>query len=639
MSKYISKKNFWGTIFRINKEVSRYGTPYWLGLFFGFLRAALFTSGTFLLGLITERFFKTKNNINLQENFLSQSKLFGFDISVEISFYILISILIAIFILYTISSVIQIKLMTNLGNKAVYNMRMKGFSNLQKMHIDYYDTTKNGELISRLSNDSNNAELALTQSLVFIPTSIFNFFLSFFFMLFLSVTATLIAVSIFALMISSAYFLLKHNITNRTINIQLFGEMTSHLEEYIANKNLINSFNQTENVIKKFEKINNKTYISNKKVYNYSNLTFPVYNISANVAIVAAIVFGVVCKIYNIPAYGIDITGAGKQATFGAGFLISFINLMWNFSSTVNDLIERANVIILGVASSKRLYELNDLKTPYYPLNYKLFPTNEDFTIEFDNVYFRYDKNIDHYETKGISFKVKKGQHIAIVGPTGCGKTTLINLLAKFYDIESGEIKVDKKKVIAGEIYINNIPYSQINSKNLRDNMSIVLQDTFLFNDTVKNNIKISNKNATDDEIQQAISITGIDDKINNLKNGLDTIIGEKYTSLSNGEGQLIDISRVLLVNKDIVIFDEATSNLDTETEQQVYKAMDSFMKNKTSFVIAHRLSTIIKADLIIVMNEGEIVERGTHKELLEKNGFYAQMYSTQINNILSVKE
>lgn len=635
MSRYIPKKTFLMTLFRINKEVSKYGAPYWIGLFFGFFRSILFTGSTFLLGSITERFFRPKEQVTLYDYFKSQTSLLGYKMSIEFSFYIMLSILIFLFILYALSSVIQIRIMSKLGNKVVYNMRMRGFNNLQKMHIDYYDTTKNGELISRLSNDSNNAELAITQSLIFIPTSIFNLILSFVFIFLLSVTAALIAFISFMSVISLAYFLLKKNIINRTINIELFGEMTSHLEEYISNKNLISSSNQVENVIKKFEKINNDTYISNRNVYNYSTLTFPLYNIAVNIAIVAAVGFGVYCQINNIPTYGIDITGSNQTPVFGVGFLISFINLMWNFGNTINDLIERANIIILGVASSKRLYELNDLQTPYYPSDYKLFPTNEEFVIKFDNVYFRYDKNGNNYQTKGVSFEVKKGQHVALVGSTGCGKTTLINLLTKFYDIERGQICVDNKIIDAGEIYINNIPYSQINSKNLRNNMSIVLQDTFLFNNSIKNNITISNPNATEDEISKAISIIGMESKINNLKEGIESIIGDKFTTLSNGEAQLIDISRVLLVNKDIVIFDEATSNLDTETEQQVYKAMDDFMKNKTSFIIAHRLSTIINADLIIVMNQGQIIERGTHKELLELDGFYAKMYNTQVNNAL----
>ncbi|MGV2393635.1 UNVERIFIED_CONTAM: ATP-binding cassette domain-containing protein [Campylobacter lari] len=295
-----------------------------------------------------------------------------------------------------------------------------------------------------------------------------------------------------------------------------------------------------------------------------------------------------------------------------AGFVIGYINLLFGYTSTVQTFFNVIFSIQIGVASTRRIFKLLNLVPPAPIKNPIYLDDNLKGEIIFQNVSFRYDQNSEKYQLKNASFYAKPGQTIAIVGPTGAGKTTIINLLSKFYDYEAGSIKIDG-------IELKDIP-----KENLRDYMAVVLQDSFLFNDTIMNNLKVSNPKATDQDVIDAANITSAHNFILKNEKGYETVIENNGANLSQGERQLLSITRSILGNKKMLILDEATSNVDSNTEKIIQTALnDQILKGKTSFVIAHRLSTIKNADLILVINDGEIIEKGNHESLIAKKGYY----------------
>ncbi|WP_027334309.1 ABC transporter ATP-binding protein [Mycoplasma elephantis] len=607
------------TTFKIIKGISSNKKTFFLVIFLALCRAICYTTSVWFTGQIINSFLTPDLNAGSSDN-----ERFENLINNPSNFYISITLLIGVTIGYLLSSLLQLFFTTKLSNGLILNIRKKVFSNIQKMHIDYFDTNKSGELISRLSNDVEVFEMGLTNIMIEFFTSFFNLIFSLLFMLLISPTLTFIVIIIFYVLLAITILLLKKMRKAYRARQKYFGELSAYIEEMISNKKIVTSFNQYDKVIHDFNKINSKLAKQNLLGYTYNSLLQPNYSFAVNIALAIGLCLIMVFYRFNIPTFGIS--------TWSVGVTVAFINLLWNFCGTTFDMLMQVGNYIMGVSAAERVYELYDLKTPYYPKDFEKLPSNLHANIEFKNVYFRYDKKSSNFQAKNISFEVKPGQTVALVGPTGAGKTTIINLLTKFYDVERNKIIINGKEIIPGDIYINKIPYSKINSKDLRNHMSIVLQDTFIFKDTIKNNILVSNNKATIDDIIKATKVAEIHDKIENFDNKYETIISNDSSFFSKGEKQLLDISRVILSNNEIVVFDEATSNLDTSTEKKVYKAMDDFKKGKTSFVIAHRLSTIINADLILVVNDGQIIESGKHNELLECNGFYADMYKTQMN-------
>lgn len=625
------KKSLIPTFIRLAKDFNKDAKLFHPALFLAFLRAILFTAGTWFVGKAVDIFFNpTVKQVFFGHQMTPDNKLSFF--------WITMGVLIGIFVIYCISAVVQMRLMVIVSNNSVNRFRQQAFANLQKMHIDYYDTRPSGNMISILSNDIDNMEMGITQGLNDTTTSFFNLIFSAVFMLLMSVSLTVISLLIFAILMSFTIVLLKIIRKNFIKQQKRLGDLNTFVEEMISNKKIISSFKQSDNIVDKFEFFNNRMYSSNKKAGIATNLMYPNYSFAASASILSACAIGFAYSHFNVPTWGFDII-LGTPTVVTGGFLIGFTGLSWNLTGTINDILTQSSNIILAASSFDRLSELIDLDVPTYSKDLVKLDENIDAEIEFKNVYFRYDRKSTNFQVKNMSFKVKPGQMVALVGPTGAGKTTIINLLTKFYDIERKPFEMNGKMITPGDIYINGIPYKDINSKNLRNHMSIVLQDTFLFEDTIRNNIKISSPQATDDEILQAVKMAKIEREIMNTSKGFDTMIGSDASNFSKGQNQLLDISRVILSNNNIVVFDEATSNLDTKTEKQVYKAMDKFMKDKTAFVIAHRLSTIVEADMILVIDDGQIIENGTHDQLLTLNGFYANLYNTQMNRMAQAKD
>lgn len=620
--------NFWKTVKKLFKEANYNKPLFAFAVFLSFLRALCFTGGTWVTGKIVDLFLTPDKLAPVSSN--GRPNFFHYYIDHTNLFFIWLGFLFTIFIIYALVAYFQMFLMIRISNQAVLRIRNKAFNNLQKMHIDYYDTRKSGDLISRLSNDVDSLELGFTNGLTESTTAFFNLMFSIIFMAIMSVSLTLISVFVFCLLMIVSFILLKKLKDVYALQQKSLGEINAYLEEIITNKKIVSSFQKFDLVAKEFEKHNHNYFKITTKSNIMSNMTYPNYNLAIELTILVFIAISMVFYVYGIPTWG------SSQIT--AGFLLAFINLLWNFGGTINDMLMQSINIILGVSAANRVFQISEMEPPHYPDTLQKLPESFAPEIEFKNVYFRYNRNSSNFQTKNVSFKVKPNQMIALVGPTGAGKTTIINLLTKFYDIEREPFEVNGKKVVPGDIYINGIPYSQINSKDLRNHMSIVLQDTFLFKDTIKNNIIISQPNATYEDIKKATQITKMHDKIKSLPDGYNSIMDGESSLFSKGQNQLLDISRVILSNNNIVIFDEATSNLDTKTEKQVYRAMDQFMKNKTSFVIAHRLSTIVDADLILVIDDGQIVEQGSHDELLKLNGVYSNMYNTQMDRIMKAK-
>ncbi|UUD37003.1 ABC-type multidrug/protein/lipid transport system ATPase component [Mycoplasmopsis californica] len=612
-------KNLKQTTFKIVKEIAKDKVKFPLVVFLALLRAICFTCGAWFTGVIIDQFLTPDLAAGPTDGDRFKKLIEGPN-----SFFISVGILILITIVYITVSAVQLMITIKLTNVSIMNIRKRAFHNIQKMHIDYFDTNKSGELISRLNNDVEMFEVGLTNILIEFFTSVFNLFFSLVFMMLISPTLTLITVVIFYIFLSTSLILLKKMRKIYAQRQKKFGELNAYIEEMISNKKIIASFNQYDKVVKDFNKINGALAKQNYWGYTYNSLLQPNYDFAVKIAIAISLCLVMIFHRFNTPSFG--------MRAWSAGSTIAFVNLMWNFGGTSFDMLMQVGNYIMGVSAAERVYELYDLKTPQYTKDYVKLPDDLKASIEFKNVYFRYDKTSNNFQVKDISFKIDAGKTVALVGPTGAGKTTIINLLTKFYEIERETLNINGEKIVPGDIYINGIPYNKINSKDLRNHMSIVLQDTFIFKDTIKNNISVSDHEATDQDIIEAAKIANIHDKIDRLVNKYDTIISEDSSIFSKGEKQLLDISRVVLSNNNIVVFDEATSNLDTITEKKVYAAMDGFRKGKTSFVIAHRLSTIADADLILVVNDGQIIESGNHKQLLKLDGFYANMYNTQMN-------
>ena len=514
-------------------------------------------------------------------------------------------LLLGLYALSAIFSFVQGFTMTGIAQKITYKMRNDIAAKINKLPMNYFDKRTNGEVLSIITNDIDTLSMNLNQSITQIITSICTIIGILIMMLSISWQMTLI--SIIILPISSLIVKTIVGKSQKYFNRQqaYLGHVNGQVEEIYGGLNIVKVFNAEEKVTKDFEKANDELYHSGWKSQFLSGLMHPVMNFISNVGYVAVAVAGGYLAI---------------QGTITVGNIQSFIQYNKQFTQPINQLAQISNMLQAMMAAAERIFEF--LEEPEEEITAKgnIDTSKLKGNVEFKHVKFGYDP--DRTIIKDFNSSVHEGQKIAIVGPTGAGKTTMVKLLMRFYDVTDGEIDVDGHNV------------KDFDRGELRKMFGMVLQDTWLFGGTVKENIKYSKEDATDTEVVEAAKAAHVHHFIKTLPNGYNSLINEESTNISAGQKQLLTIARVILADPKILILDEATSSIDTRTEIQIQSAMDNLMKGRTSFVIAHRLSTIKNSDLILVMNQGDIVEQGTHEELLKKNGFYANLYNSQFEEV-----
>jgi len=530
----------------------------------------------------------------------------GMDLSVKPSMdfdYIgsKIVLLVGIYFASAVFAYIVEWIMSGITQKVTYKLRKEIFAKISKLPLRYFDTNSYGDVLSRMTNDVDTISQTLSRGIVQVITSV-TMIIGILIMMF-SINSVL---TIIALVILPVSALLVSLVVKRSQKLfvaqqEYLGEINGHIEEMYGGHVIVKAFNGEHGSVEKFNVINEKLYESSWKSQFFAGLLMPIMNIISNSGYVAIAVLG------------------GKFAIEGKiniGDIQAFMQYMNQFTQPITQTANISNIFQSMAASAERVFEfLNEAEEKESAKEFKEIK-NVKGNIKFENVKFGY--NHDRVIIKGFSADIKAGQKIAIVGPTGAGKTTMVNLLMRFYDIDSGSIKID------------GVDIKDMRREDVRKLFGMVLQDTWLFNGTIKENIAYAKPDATEDEIIEAAKSAYADHFIRTLPEGYDTVINEEADNISQGEKQLLTIARAMLANPPMLILDEATSSVDTRTELLIQKAMDKLTKGRTTFVIAHRLSTIKNADLILVMNYGNIVEKGKHQQLLEKNGFYASLYNSQ---------
>ena len=472
------------------------------------------------------------------------------------------------------------------------------------MPMNYFETKPVGEVLSRVTNDVDTLGQSLNQSATQMITSVTTIIGVLVMMLSISPLMTLVALLILPISILLISFVMKHSQKYFRGQQKYLGNVNGQVEEIYSGHNIIKAFNKEEDVIREFNETNGKLYDSAWKSQFFSGMMMPVMQFIGNLGYVGVAILGGFLAIRNVIEVG-DIQ--------------SFIQYVRNFTQPIQQVAQVTNMLQLTAAASERVFEFLDEEEENQTVPDAVSIEGLRGNVEFEHVHFGY--NPDKIIINDFSATVKEGQKIAIVGPTGAGKTTMIKLLMRFYDVNSGAIKIDGHDI------------RDFNRSELREMFGMVLQDTWLFHGSIMENIRYGKLHATDDEVIRAAKAAHVHRFVQTLPGGYNMELNEEATNVSQGQKQLLTIARAILADPKILILDEATSSVDTRTEVLIQKAMDNLMKGRTSFIIAHRLSTIRDADLILVMRDGDIVEQGTHEELLEQDGFYAELYNSQFES------
>lgn len=520
------------------------------------------------------------------------------------NFAILLSV---IYITSALFGYVQSFLMSTVSNNYAKKLRNDISVKINKLPLNYFDKHETGDVLSRVTNDVDSVAQNMNNSLSSLISSV-TLFIGSIIMMFVTnslMALTAILASLFGFGFSFA--LLKKSQKYFKERQELLGNLNGHIEEIYSGHNVVKTYNGEQSALEEFDNINKKLYNSNQKSQFLSGIMQPLMAFIGNFGYVAVCVVGALLVMNG-------------KTSFGT--IVAFMIYVRLFTNPLLMIAQSLSSLQIIAASAERVFEFLDEKEmcDESHLSDSLSLNQAKGNIEFKHVKFGYDDT--RVIIKNFSANVKSGQKIAIVGPTGAGKTTMVNLLMKFYDIKDGDILIDGKSI------------KNLTRENIHKLFVMVLQDTWLFDGTIKENIKFNNENVSDEKIWEVCDTVGISHFIKTLPNGLDAKLNENDT-ISQGQKQLITIARGMIENAPFLILDEATSNVDTRTEELVQKAMDKLTVGKTSFIIAHRLSTIKNADLILVMNEGNIIEQGTHEQLLEKNGFYAKLYNSQFEQLI----
>lgn len=512
--------------------------------------------------------------------------------------------LVLMYVVNIFSTYYQNSVMIKIAQRVSARIRHDLFVGLQKLPLKYFDTHSSGDLMSRLTNDVDNINTTLSQSVTQLFSGIINIVGMFIAMLLLSPILTLIGMITIPLTFITTKTLAKKTQKFFVKQQNELGNLNGYIEEMVSGQKVVLLFSEEEKVKKEFGEINERLTKSAIIAQGISSFMGPINNFINNISYLI------------ISVAGGYLILKGHSITVGVVF--SFLLYMRNFTRPINEIMNLFNTIQSALAGAERVFEVIDEKKEKDKETAKDI-SNIEGHVELKNVTFSYEKGKEIL--KNVSIEAKKGELIAIVGPTGAGKTTIINLLTKFYDIDSGEILIDGKNI------------DDITRESLRKTVAMVLQDTYLFSESVSDNIRYGRLDATDEEVIEAAKMADAHHFIKQLPEGYNTILSDNGGNLSQGQRQLLAIARAILSNASILILDEATSSIDTRTEVLIQNAMIKLMEGKTTFVIAHRLSTIRNADKILALKDGEIIESGTHSELLAKDGFYANLYNSQFKN------
>lgn len=516
----------------------------------------------------------------------------------------IIFILTILYIISTVFSYAQSYIMSGVAQRISYRLRQEISQKINRLPMEYFDKNSKGDIISRVTNDVDTLSQTMNQSLMQVVTSVITVVGVFIMMLYINFMMTIAALIVMPLTMLVLSIIIKKSQVFFKQQQKYLGDINGKIEETFSGQNIVRGYNGERFEINEFDAINRKLYDTGWKSQFLSSIMMPIMNFVGNLGYVIVSILG------------------GHMAINGrisVGDIQAFIQYMWMFTQPLNQLAQIMNLLQSTAAAADRIFEFLDEEE--IDLSDKLpLEGPVQGNINFDHVRFGY--NNDNIIIKDFSLDIKAGQKVAIVGPTGAGKTTIVKLLMRFYKLNSGKISID------------GIDIESLDLESYRKNFAMVLQDTWLFSGTIMENLKYGRLDATDEEVYKAAKAAHVDRFIMTQKQGYDTILTEDSKNISQGQKQLLTIARAILSDPKILILDEATSSVDTRTEVLIQQAMDNLIKDRTSFIIAHRLSTIRNADLILVLNEGDIVEQGSHDELLAMNGFYSNLYRSQYEEL-----
>ena len=519
-----------------------------------------------------------------------------------IDFTTLINLLVVVVILYIVSalfSYLQSYLLVEISIDISYNLRQRLMDKITHLPVEQISENKRGDILSRITNDVDSLQNGITQAFLQMLTAVITIVGVFIMMLSINVWMTLATIILVPTAFLVIRFITKHSQSYFLKQLVFKGSLNAQIEETFTGHDIIRAFSRESDSIEKFNQDNDSWYTHEWKSQFYSSLNGPLMNFISNFAYVVIAVLGAVMVL---------------ERAIAVGDILAFFQYIQNFTRPIQQITRVMNLIQTAMAASERIFEFLEYPDEQNPSTRQLRELKDE--ISFENVSFSYTPN--EKIIKNLSFKVKKGEQVAIVGETGAGKTTIVKLLMRFYDVDSGSIKID------------GVDIAEYDKNSVRSLIGMVLQDSWLFSDTLSENIRYGNLESVEDEIIDASRQVYADNFIRQLPDGYESILNEDSDNISHGQKQLLTIARTVISKKEVLILDEATSSVDTRTEKLIQKAMDKLMEGKTSFIIAHRLSTIKNADKIIVIENGEIIEQGTHEELLALKGYYYNTLNTQ---------
>ncbi len=577
-------KNIWGTLKRIWLYLAEQKGLLTFILFLITVSVVLTLLGPYLIGIAVDDFIVSRNTEGLLW---------------------LLLILALIYVFNSLAIWLQNYLMIGIAQNTVYSLRRHLFRHLHRLPISFFDRKQHGELMSRLTNDIENVSRTLNTSVIQIFSSVLTLVVTIAFMIYLSPLLTAVTLTIIPML----YYGMKW-ITKRTRKFfreqqRNLGDLNGYIEETVSGQSVVKTFSQEEKVINQFNEKNERLKTSGYWAQAYSGFIPKLMNVLNNLSFAIIALAGGILALYDLVSIGVIVT---------------FTQYSRQFTRPLNDLANQYNTLLSAVAGAERVFDVMDEeKEKEVKDSIELAEVKGE--VDFRNVSFSYDDNDDGQTIVDVSFQARAGETVALVGPTGAGKTTIINLLSRFYDCDSGSILIDGNDI------------SNVTRESLRQHMGYVLQDPFLFQGTIRENIRYGKLDASDEEVMEAAQLANADSFIKKFPNGFDTVLTQDGGGISQGQKQLLSIARAILARPKILILDEATSSIDTVTEIKIQEALSRLMSGRTSFVIAHRLNTIQQADQIIVLNEGKVLEKGDHQSLLKQKGFYYELYNGQLKN------